>query len=145
MMDVGRFIGLVICIRPICDLNLIKEALARLTSQLEPQDIVVINDNYCRGPGEATGTLLNIGPMDRAELSNILKINFHTIGGFNNIATKDIFLITDFIDLNVEWTLKKLEKINHSRMYDCCLHVVRYPVENLYEEVERLLDEKPEM
>lgn len=122
MLDVNRLLGFVFNVSSVHKLMELKESLTSLTGALEANDLAIVGEQCCKGPGEITGALMNL-PLLKDQFVSTLKVAFHAIGTADLLVKKDVFVVSEKYDHEAKRTIFKLLKANQVKYYECDLHL----------------------
>ena len=124
MLDISRLIGFVLYSPTVHSTMKLTRKLVGVTGTLEPEDLTMIEDQSCRGPGETTGAMLNLSMCpDLKRLVTLMKVNFNAIGQTDILVPKHVFVVSTIFDSEVKRTAYKLLTANEVKGYRTKLHL----------------------
>ena len=95
----------------------VRQQLIPIATSLQADDLIVVEGNICRGPGEAVGFIANSKLHPTEFDTNIIKETLLFVATFASYAPKYVFIIGD--SSQHEYFLKKFARQQEANSWDC--------------------------
>ena len=126
MLDLNRLVGFVFCATSHSIFSKMRKAILRITPKLDNDDMAVVNGECYQSSGPITGAVANcINISDQQDFIDSIRLTVKSIGEARMNCPKLVFVISDSFNSEVEWVLKKFDRIHRTLNYEITLHVLQ--------------------
>lgn len=121
MLDLNRLIGIAVnCSRQ--HSKQIKDILVNMSIKADSDDLTIVGDKVCKGPGEFTGAIGNLH-FPQTNFIQTFKDVVKVVGKLECLCKKTIFVINDNFSDEFKFNFEKMFKINESHFYNINFYV----------------------
>lgn len=101
------------------------DLISSLNNILSDSDEILINNEFCKGKGEATAALMNQTQIkDGKELLEVLKVVFEFLQSYEYFRDeKKIYLILDGKSEKIDYRVNMMNKMSENRKLDIALEI----------------------